>query len=359
MALICYGCGPAFPEQPTEEEGKLPVEAAPNTPVNTAVAQNKPFEYHIRTAGKIIAAHEQMIYSGINGNLLALKAATGKHVTAGSLLAKLDTFLIKSRLERGWLARFNSEKEYESLLLGYENLLRTRSKEQTDDIKQKLKISSGLAGAEQDIKEAEYALSQTIIKAPFAGIIADVKVQQGQELKAGEEMFLIYDPSVFYLDARILEADLPLVQIGTNAVISPVSTPELNFAAAIHEINPRVDKDGLIAVKLKVIQHRNYNYPLFPGMNCTILINSPLQKAIIVPKNAVVMRNGQTILFTIKEGRAKWNYVTVGRDNGEEVEIKQGIQPGEIVITSNNLQLSNNAPVRATVATDSMQHKEK
>ena len=86
-------------------------------------------------------------------------------------------------------------------------------------------------------------------------------------------------------------------------------------------------------------------------MNCSATITVPLQKCIVVPKQAVVMRSGKAVVFSLENDKAKWNYVTVGRDNGKEVEITEGLEPGMKVIVSNNLQLAHDAPVQE----DSMQ----
>jgi hypothetical protein len=52
------------------------------------------------------------------------------------------------------------------------------------------------------------------------------------------------------------------------------------------------------------------------------------------------------VVFTIEKNESKWNYVEVGKDNGEEVEILDGIEAGSTVITTNNLQLAHQAPVQ-------------
>jgi multidrug efflux pump subunit AcrA (membrane-fusion protein) len=71
----------------------------------------------------------------------------------------------------------------------------------------------------------------------------------------------------------------------------------------------------------------------------------PAAERIVLPKEAVVIRVGRAVVFTAEDGRAKWNFITTGRDNGKEVEILDGLTEGKEVIITNNLQLAHDAPV--------------
>ena len=81
-------------------------------------------------------------------------------------------------------------------------------------------------------------------------------------------------------------------------------------------------------------------------MNARAIIRAPQSNSLVVPKDAVVYRSGRAVVFTIENNESKWNYVEVGKDNGQEIEILDGIKPGSTVITTNNLQLAHQAPVQ-------------
>jgi len=351
--IACYliSCGSAAaPESNEDMQANSGSVVASVTHVETAIAEFHLFQYLISSNGKIKSQHEQLITSESSGKLLVCNAQTGKKASVGSVILQLETTSIQYRLQKAKLVQFNSEKEYESQLLGYENLLKDKTKEEADDIKQKLKISTGLAGAEQEIKEANYELTKAIIKAPFSGILADVKVQQGQQLKSGEELFRIYDPNNMLLEIKLLEADISMLKQGTPAEASPIINPKLIYKASVYEINPYVDENGMVTIRLKIqipnSKSQNESSRLFPGMNCMAIIKVPFAKTLIVPKEAVVMRSGKAVVFTMEEGKAKWNYVVTGKDNGKEVEIKEGLKAGQKVITTNNLQLAHDAPIK-------------
>ncbi|WP_205896694.1 efflux RND transporter periplasmic adaptor subunit, partial [Pseudomonas viridiflava] len=143
---------------------------------------------------------------------------------------------------------------------------------------------------------------------------------------------------------KVLETDIANLKIGQKADIIPISGNS-KFAATITDINPLVDENGLVNVRLKILNTNG----LLPGMNATCSIHVPSSLCIAVPKQAVIMRNGKAVIFTIEGGQAKWNYVVLGKDNGLEVEVKDGLKVGQKAIISNNVQLSNGALVKEDI----------
>lgn len=329
--------------------------------VTTVVAEVRLFQYLIQSNGKIRSFKEQLVFAENAGRVTVCHASTGARFGSGSLIVQVDTAAIRQKVERVKLAQFNALREYESQLLGYETLLKDKSKEQAADIRKKLRISTGLAIAEQELLELITEMEKTMIRAPFSGILADVKVQAGELLKPGQELFRIYDPQHLLLEVKVLESDIPLIRKGTPAELSPVSDAEQVFGATVAEINPYVDEHGLVTIKLAVGARRDQSGAgrmtermLFPGMNCMAVIRVPAARSLLVPKDAVVMRSGRAVVFTVEQQKAHWHYVVTGRENGQEIEIKEGLKPGVQVITSNNLQLAHEAPVEVVKSADTL-----
>lgn len=132
MAFALASCNSASGDSGINKSPFANEPTSPATEVATAVAEKKPFEYVIHTNGKIRSAKEQFIQAENGGKLRVLNVAAGKLFTQGELMAQLDITTIEHRLERAQQARFNTEKEYESQLLGYEQLLQGKSAGQGD-----------------------------------------------------------------------------------------------------------------------------------------------------------------------------------------------------------------------------------
>ena len=87
---------------------------------------------------------------------------------------------------------------------------------------------------------------------------------------------------------------------------------------------------------------------LLPGMNARAVLRAPQSNSLVVPKEAVVYRSGRPVVFTIDKNEAIWNYIEVGKDNGREIEVLDGLEADQTVIVSNNVQLGHQASVEIT-----------
>jgi len=111
----------------------------------------------------------------------------------------------------------------------------------------------------------------------------------------------------------------------------------------VKEINPRVDsKTNLV----NVIVQLNATKAMMPGMSVQITLKVRGKETILVPKEAVVIRSGKEVVFTLEDNLAKWNYVKIGSANGKDVAVLEGLKQNQQVIISNNLQLAHDAPVK-------------
>lgn len=139
----------------------------------------------------------------------------------------------------------------------------------------------------------------------------------------------------------IIESELPMVKPGDNITVTPFSdtTPH---SGHITEINPMVDENGMVKVWASV----EGTGGLIDGMNVRVNIRRKVGEALVVPKSAVVLRSGRQVVFTLDGGRAMWNYVTTGLENLSEYTIIDGLTPGMTVITSGNINLAHESPVK-------------
>ena len=106
--------------------------------------------------------------------------------------------------------------------------------------------------------------------------------------------------------------------------------------------HPLVDENGMVRIKARV----NGSNKLFDGMNVRVGVKRSVGEQLVIPKTAVVLRSGKQVVFTLKEGKAMWNYVHTGLENMEEYTITDGLEEGMEVITTGNVNLAHEAPVR-------------
>jgi len=159
---------------------------------------------------------------------------------------------------------------------------------------------------------------------------------------ASQELCEILGAGQLTLKVKVLESDISLISSNQKAEVYAVSDSQNAIEGRVVGMNPKVDENGLVQVSIAINSSRN----LLPGMNARAIIRAPQNNSLVVPKDALVYRSGRAVVFSIENNESKWNYVEVGKDNGEEVEILEGVEAGSTVITSNNLQLAHQAPVQ-------------
>jgi multidrug efflux pump subunit AcrA (membrane-fusion protein) len=110
----------------------------------------------------------------------------------------------------------------------------------------------------------------------------------------------------------------------------------------ITQINPQVDETGMVKVRA---EFRN-NGRLIDGMNVKVVIRKPVTNRLVVPKEALVIRQGKDVIFIRQDSLAIWKYVTVEFENSTSVSIKEGLEPGDLVIVSGNVNLAHETIVK-------------
>lgn len=338
VVVLPVGCSNNHAADRTAGTQELSHELRP-TLVKTAEIQFKAFTYYLEGSGKIMSSFQQTLLAGSAGIVEHCRAVNGAEVKRGEVLVRLSDAYLQLKREQARDQVVKTRIEFQSALLGYKG-----GEGMTDSLRRNLRAQSGLTTAELQLREIEMMISEHAIAAPISGRLANVMVRPGMQVKEGTELFTVYDHRDLYLEISVLEADLALVQNGLPARVTLLADNGKTYSAKVIEINPMVDQNGLITVKLKLLDSKG----LLPGMNATARIDVPLRDALVVPKEAVVMRDGKPVVFTLRNGTAFWNYVETGRENGTEIEIRKGLSEKERVIVQNNLQLAHEAPVKET-----------
>lgn len=341
LALAIFSC-----KNEDEKIEEAPTESFRNevaaTEVNVATAERKSFDYLIDATGKMEAGSEVMAVIEQAGYLTEVNIRQGQFVNKGDVIAKLNLTEAEFRFEKAKISLRNANAEYESNKLGYPELFASANKEQIDVVDEQLRAKSGLFLAELELKEAQLTLDRTVVKAPISGRVADLKFKAGSLVSANTELCQILGSSELILKVNVLESDISLISLNQVAEVYPVSNTQKELTGKVSGINPKVDANGLVEVSITLAANKE----LLPGMNARAIIRAPQNNSLVVPKDALVYRSGRAVVFTIENNESKWNYVEVGKDNGKEVEILEGIEEKSTVITSNNLQLAHQAPVQ-------------
>ncbi len=205
---------------------------------------------------------------------------------------------------------------------------------------------------------AQAKLDECRIEAPFKGIITQVFVREGDLATPRAPLIKMMDPASLVVRAGLPERSAADLHKGRPAVIHLDAYPGKTFHGKIERIHPRLEwKTRTRIIEVKVTDP----VELIPRLFARVSISGRIaEKAIVVPDSAIVSTpRGDKILYVVSKGTARMRKVKIGLEQGQRVQIVEGIAIGEEVVVSGNLNLKDGTKVRATKARASAHTKKK
>ncbi len=314
--------------------------------VDTMVLRRQTFQKQVLCNGRLAAIRRAELMCPKAGEMLqVVNVKNGQRVAAGTVLAVADTRERKAAHDKAVRDLEKAQVDLQDKLigLGYDG--------STDNVPAEVlhraKVTSGYYSARFALRSAEQALQDCSLKAPFGGRIADLVARPYQR---GDKFCTLIDDSFFDVEFKVLEAELVSVSVGTRVRVSPFVAGELSLYGTVTEINPSVDTKGLVAVKARM---KNSSDRLIDGMNVKVTIENSVPGMFVVPKEAVVERDGYNVVFVYDPDthRAVWTYVDIMYSNLTSFAItgcerkNTTVNEGDIIITSGNLNLADDTEV--------------
>ena len=312
--------------------------------VDTMMLHKVVFNKQIKCNGKLRAAAKSELAMPATGLLHAIHVKNGSLVKKGALLASVDDREARRELAKAEQEMEKAEVELVDKLIGqgYDETMA----DVPEAILKRAKVTSGYTSAEYALQTARLNLERCSLYAPFAGRVADMDCKLYQQPK--EKFCTLIDDTWFDVEFSILEAELQSVSIGQKVVVSPFVDENEEFTGKVTEVNPSIDEKGQVKIRARI---RNRGNVLMEGMNVKVVIEKEVPDMFVVPKDAVVMRDGFHVLFRLEEGRAVWTYVDVVYSNISQYAVtgnarkETKIEDGDVVITSGNLNLADGTEV--------------
>ncbi|MCB0744905.1 MAG: efflux RND transporter periplasmic adaptor subunit, partial [Ignavibacteriae bacterium] len=335
------------------------------------------------TANGIVRADKELdVSANISGVISEINIYDGKYVNKNDILIRLDDReyqinlreaeerIIEAKVNYGFLikdAPTDSTKSEEKEIITkqlielekqYENSLITEEEynEKKDELDMKLIFTgakreelilnkSGYNAAINQIDKAKLNLDYTVIRAPFNGVIGNFDLVIGERIGAGDKLFKLFSTYTMKIDINILESELNKVSIGNNVEIEIPALPEEKFIGKVSQISPYIDTENRTS-KI-VLSIKNIDSKIKPGMFAKVLVASKtLNDKILIPKDALLVRDKRNLVFTVEDSLAKWKYVDIGEQNDKYIEVINGVNAGENIIVEGHFNLAHDSKVR-------------
>lgn len=195
-------------------------------------------------------------------------------------------------------------------------------------------LRAAVVAAQGELSQAQARLADTDLRAPIDGIVTERSADPGSIASPGTSVLTIQSLNQLYVTGSVPVEDTRAVSIGTTVMFSVDAIPGKTFTAPVAELNPSADplsRQFMIRLKLD-----NKSGELKPGMFARMnLVLEKVNAAVAVPREAVETdSNGEKSVFVVDDKKVAHQVkVTIGAEDAKYIEIKEGLQPGQQVVT--------------------------
>jgi RND family efflux transporter MFP subunit len=188
------------------------------------------------------------------------------------------------------------------------------------------------------------ALQDTVIRAPFSGLVSEKYANVGSYAKKGERLLTLVRVDPLRIELTIPEAAVAAIRKGQKVSFAVQSVPDRQFIGTIAYVGPALRAESRALVVEAIVP--NGNGLLQPGLFATARIELPAsRRALVVPSTAVWTDAGVPKLYVARGDRAEIRIVQLGRELGDAVEVVRGLSAGERVVTRPTTGLGDGMPI--------------
>jgi len=364
LALLMCGCQNSDSEEKITPPGSKIVE--PPT-VKVITVKKGDISVPLEATGTIFPEYESKIGPKISGTIEIVYVDEGDTVQKGQPLVQLDQQDLLIAVRQGQAAVRVAEAQLREAEVKGENLKKEKerlanllkknviSQQKYDDIDTAYSmavtgmevIRAQILSSRENLAMAEQKLSDTVIIAPFSGLIVKRFINQGEFVSTmpPSPLFLMMSIDKVKTEIGLPEIHIAHIHIGNPVDVTVDTYPGSIFKGTISTINPMVDPvSRAFTVKVEI---PNKDHRLKPGMFARVTIYPTIHKgALIVPFKSVMKREGMAFVFVIEGTTVRLRAVTAGITNEREIEVIDGVKEGEEVVIEGHYGMADKTTVR-------------
>jgi RND family efflux transporter MFP subunit len=375
MAFILAACGSA--DGKTKEQPVAPAAVA----VSPVAVSEQPISRYIRVTGSLTPEEQADVAAETPGRVTGSPIERGSRVEKGTVLIRLSSVeteaslreaeanaaQIAARLALDSDGRFDLNKVPEvanakanvSLAEAefgrIETLLAQRVVSQSEYDQRKTNVEAarqqlesaknsaqqqyqGLLGARARVSLAQKALADTVVRAPFTGVVVQRMVSTGDYVTKGMKVAEVVRITPLRVQLTVPEQFVKEVRVGQPVTLSVDAYPGRTFEGRVRYVSPSLRVDQRALTVEAVVP--NDNAELKPGMFATAqILQASRTPAVLAPKAAVQTIGGTSRVFVVNGDHVEERIVTTGQQVGDLIEITNGLKGKEPVATANVSQL--------------------
>jgi HlyD family secretion protein len=310
----------------------------------------------LTASGYVVARRKAVVSAKIQGRLASLRVEEGSRVREGEVIARLESTDYEAQVQR---ARAQVQRAQADL---GESQRQTRlasnlakdavlSQDALEASQSRVKVAeAGVAQAQADLQFAQAQLQNTLIRAPFTGVVVRKMAEVGESVApippgvnlstSSGAVVALADLDTLEVEADVAEANVARLADEQPAEVTVEAFPGQAYKAVLRQVIPTADRTkATVQVKVTILdKDRN----LKPEMSAKVTFLEREQKAaegvasapvVSVPAEAVVTRNGKQAVFEVREQAVKLREIVAGTERQGQYTVKQGLSGGEVLVS--------------------------
>lgn len=346
LLIVVYGCG--------KEQGSKQTQQAVSVRIQKARAGT--LRETVQGIGSLKAVKTVEIKPEIAGIIVEVGFQEGEAVQRGTILYRIDDSTLRQELKAAKAAKEAAKSQVTNAEWRFERMEELRREdvaapEEYKELRDRLKQSQ--AERERAAAEVELIterLEDTRLTAPMAGAIGQSRVDVGDFVDVGQRLATLYSRSPLESEVTLPERTLGRVEEGQSVTIRTDAYPDRAFSGRVIFVSPSVraaTRD--LAVKAEIPNEAGLLKPgQFVAMNVTL---ERREDAVIIPEESLVQTRKGYVAYVVEEDEARRRNVRIGLRQAGIVEIREGIEVGDKVVTQGQMRLRDGARVKTIEAT--------
>lgn len=279
---------------------------------------------------------ETKISADIQGKVNAVLVDVGSNVSKGQTLIQLDNSLLKLQLQ-------TVEVQIEGLEDDVKRYTILTEAEAVQGV-QLEKAKLGLKSAKVQKATLLEQITKTTIKAPFNGVVTANLNEEGGFAAPGIPLLQITDISTLRFTVNVPENDLVQFQKNQTYKISADVYPDISLSGKVTMTGSKANMGNSFPIQFQVVNTKNLT--IKPGMFGKVFFSENQQEqGILIPTSALINNEDKAQVYVVKNGKAILQAITTSKNIGNKTVVSDGLNQGDIVITSGFINLFDGANI--------------
>lgn len=200
----------------------------------------------------------------------------------------------------------------------------------------------------EDLRKRGKALEYLTINAPISGTVLEKHIVPGSAVEAGMALYRIADLSTVWIEADVNERDVQRIGVGQRARIALEGIPDADINGSVSYIYPDLNPETRTGRVRFAVPNAEGRLKL--DMYADVYADLPFGERLSVPVGAVIYAGASHVVFVdLGEGRLEPRRVKIGVRAGELIEVLEGVQEGETVVTSANFLIAAESKLKSGI----------